>query len=778
MKKYFNKYIVILLVFLNINISNAQNSIPEFISNPTEYIQNNFNIFDSIGYLVPVNDNLIALNYLNNNKENFGFNSDLNFQVISTKNDMDRTYIVRDKLTHTKYQQYYKNIPIEHAQSYIHSRNGNIAYMNLKVLESFNKSEIPTVSATSALTILIDSIGINLPFNWLDSAKENELKSETNNSNATYYPTPQLLYAKKSSNGIYLESDYELAWAIKIIIDSLNLNSTFYVSAETGNVIKKTTNICNDGPAATLYYGSRTIDTKARGFPYDDHILHTDGNLRNLHTKIKGNSGSFNLWSNVDDSNDNWASSDADATTSHLCASQAWDFFSSTFGWSGVQGNNSNKVQVVVDAAIPNNAFYQNLPFGVDRIKIGQTSFGDLLSTIDVIGHEFAHGVTEYSADLVYESESGALNESFSDIFGQMSEIQFNNGIQNWTMGEDANFTIRNLSLPTQFGQPAFYQEPPQWFVLNNCIPCCDPLDADFNDCCGVHTNSGVQNYWYFLLSMGSANAATVNNIPVTGISTASAGIIAFHSLTNFLTDNSQYVDAQINSILSAITLFGQCSNEHIQTINAWAAVGIGNPSFPLALNVPTLSSLYYFTPITNLPITVTATNGFFTGNPNYTWTTSSNVIGSASGSNNEFYTITALAPLNSTSTQPFLGSFIQVNDNCASLSRPIKVQPLLIYNNGGGTTTTGTGGGIKKLTGYPNPTNDYLNITVNEAEWVSTSATWDATILNTNGVVVYALNDMETLTTNYNLISLPNGEYNFILTRGTEMASIKIIKR
>ena len=94
----------------------------------------------------------------------------------------------------------------------------------------------------------------------------------------------------------------------------------------------------------------------------------------------------------------------------------------------------------------------------------------------------------------------------------------------------------------------------------------------------GVHTNSGVQNFWYYLLTVGgSGTNDNSDTYSVTGQGWTKAGAIAFRNNTVYLTPSSQYADARFYSIEAAKDLYGACSPEVIATTNAWYAVGVGD---------------------------------------------------------------------------------------------------------------------------------------------------------------------------------------------------------
>ena len=126
----------------------------------------------------------------------------------------------------------------------------------------------------------------------------------------------------------------------------------------------------------------------------------------------------------------------------------------------------------------------------------GDGSFMNSLVGFDVVGHEFTHAVVDFNGGggLDYEGESGALNESFADIFGTATEFYGNSSSGDWTVGEDVMVTepfMRSLSNPNVSDQPDTYGNADFYWA--------DPTNLT-NDDGGVHINSGVQNYWFYLL--------------------------------------------------------------------------------------------------------------------------------------------------------------------------------------------------------------------------------------------------------------------------------------
>ena len=180
---------------------------------------------------------------------------------------------------------------------------------------------------------------------------------------------------------------------------------------------------------------------------------------------------------------------------------------------------------------------------------------------------DFTHGLTSNTANLIYSAESGALNESFSDIFGTCVENYATPADWDWLIGEDLSSSpFRSMSDPNSHGDPDTYFGT-NWASLTG------------GDSGGVHTNSGVQNFWFYLLSEGGSgvndNSDAYN---VTGLGISTAAKIAFRSLTLYLIESSEFADARFYSIQAATDLYGACSPEVESTTNAWYAVGVGDP--------------------------------------------------------------------------------------------------------------------------------------------------------------------------------------------------------
>ncbi|MEW5925770.1 MAG: M4 family metallopeptidase, partial [Candidatus Zixiibacteriota bacterium] len=205
------------------------------------------------------------------------------------------------------------------------------------------------------------------------------------------------------------------------------------------------------------------------------------------------------------------ATSQRPAVDGHTYTGLMYDYMLNTFNRNGYNGNGATMLTSVnYSAEGDNNAYWNG-----SQIVIWSWSTGwrSLAACPDVIAHEWGHAITEYCSDLVYQKEPGALNESFSDMIGAAFEFAYDSlDTPDWLMGENGRTTgegFRSMSDPHVYGDPDYYgTSDPYWVNVVGCTP------SWYNDYCGVHTNSGVGNKWFFLLSDGGVH----HGITVSGI--------------------------------------------------------------------------------------------------------------------------------------------------------------------------------------------------------------------------------------------------------------------
>lgn len=180
-----------------------------------------------------------------------------------------------------------------------------------------------------------------------------------------------------------------------------------------------------------------------------------------------------------------------------------------------------------------------------------QMVYGRDIIADDVVAHEMTHGVTEYSSGLFYYMQSGAINEGFSDAFGEL--VDLTNGAGNdsagvrWWIGEDLPpgiptipVPLRRMDDPTATGQPDRMSSP---------LYVCGAL----NDYGGVHTNCGVMSKAVYLMTDGG----TFNGWTVQGLGAAKTARILYEAQTHLLTSASDYADLYDALVQAATNLVG-----------------------------------------------------------------------------------------------------------------------------------------------------------------------------------------------------------------------------
>ncbi len=189
-----------------------------------------------------------------------------------------------------------------------------------------------------------------------------------------------------------------------------------------------------------------------------------------------------------------------------------------------------------------------------------------LAAALDVVAHELAHGLTDYSSALEYRNESGALNEAFSDIVGTSVEFFFHPpgsglGRRDYLIGEDAfDNGIRSMSDPRRFGDPDHYSI----------------RYRGTEDGGGVHINSGIPNHAFYLAIEGGTNGTS--GITVEGVGAANRAQIEkvfYRAFVYLLTSDSNFAAARAATIQSARELYGVNSPAERAVTQAWTAVGV-----------------------------------------------------------------------------------------------------------------------------------------------------------------------------------------------------------
>ncbi|MDR1895619.1 MAG: M4 family metallopeptidase [Prevotellaceae bacterium] len=547
----------------------------------------------------------------------FKLSNDYEFRTQIIKGAKDET-IEHDDLgyKHERYAQYYKGLKIEHSDIRAHYLNDSLVSINGEYINQQNIDVSIILSKTDAIQKAKDYIGAK-KYMWEDEAANNWLKSIKNDKSASFYPNAEIVICQNSMN--LHDTMLHVAYKIDIYATEPVRHDYIYVDAQTGHVLAVIPILINvDGTAATRYSGTCTISTQQNGSVYR---LRDYSRGNGIETYNLNHSTSISSTIDFTDNNNNWtaaefhnANKDDGALDAHWGAMMTYDYFKNIHGRNSYDNSNS-----IIRNYVHYGTNYENA--GWDQqyhymIYGDGGSYFDILTSLDVIAHEIGHGVCQYTANLTYQGESGAINESLSDIWGACIENWATTGKQTWLLGEDIGTPIRSMSNPNTYSDPDTYQGT---YWVNT---------TSGSDNGGVHTNSGVMNYWFYLLSVGGSGTNDIGNAyNVTGIGIDKAAKIVYRAESVYMTSGTNFNNARAYTIAAATDLYGASSIEIPAVTNAWYAVGIGN-QYQYVISGP--SSIC---PNTNA--TFTATNA----PANFTWGKSSNLTLVSSSGNTATFT-------------------------------------------------------------------------------------------------------------------------------------------
>jgi Zn-dependent metalloprotease len=242
----------------------------------------------------------------------------------------------------------------------------------------------------------------------------------------------------------------------------------------------------------------------------------------------------------------------------------SWNFYSELFGRNSIDNKGLLIKQYIHYDKGMDNAYWDGR-----RMVYGDgdgTVFTSFTSDIDVIGHELTHGVTENESNLDYENQAGALNESFSDIFGIMIKQRFNNQDvkkANWLIGEKVliglKYALRSMKAPgTAYLNHPELGDDPQPATMDEYENMPNTPSGDWG---GVHINSGIPNFAFYVTSFNMG-----------GYAWEKAGRIWYAVLTDVnLAQSAKFADVKNLTIVHAEKIFGIGSNEVKAVKQGWS---------------------------------------------------------------------------------------------------------------------------------------------------------------------------------------------------------------
>lgn len=479
------------------------------------------------------------------------------------------TFHGKDGYAHMKYQQFYGGYKVEAGQLVMHMKGNRVHSINGKF---FPRLKVDTTLAVSRYAAINKALSLHTGavFMWELPAEEKLLKHILRNPGASYYPNPELMLI--SVNDSCRNSDFRLAWKLDVYAYEPHSREWIYIDAQTGEVLEREEQICSMdhvGIAHTKYSGIREITCDS--ISQDTFILfdRTRGNgIHTIDVRIIGKDSSRefvdhdNVWNNVN------VYKDEVATDVHWGSAATYDYYKLFHNRNSYDDSDGMILSKVHVGNKYNNAYWggQIAHYGDgDGINLSP------LTSIDVVAHELTHGVTQFTAGLRYRNESGALNESFSDVFCKGVEHWVDSANFNWLIAGRItlkNDPFRDMSFPPNQGHPKYY--------FGNLYQKSGSFDNG-----GVHINSGVQNFWFYLLSEGGSGIRELDSLPFTvkPIGIQKATDIAYLNLSGSLYREAEYIDACYLSMDAAERLYGIHSEEYKQVQNAWYAVGLLSPN-------------------------------------------------------------------------------------------------------------------------------------------------------------------------------------------------------
>jgi bacillolysin len=535
------------------------------------------------------------------------------------KLNSDASYILTqqivDKLgrNHEKYQQYYQGIKVSTGNYNVHYNiDGTIGAINGNYYPIDQFSVNPILGETEVLNEALIAVAAQ-EYAWQNPQMEQWIRTTNKDSSASFYPTGELLvYPIKDS----LDSiSYHLGYQFNIIASQPFASEMIIVDALNGTVIEQYSTFSHGaGDACTNYSGRTQIATTLSN---NDYILF-DVN-RNIHTyDLEGSAVPTFTEPDFKDANDmispnDWTCLEWDtglnddvALDAHWGAMMTYDYFFQEHNRDSYDGQGS-VLDVYVHHAQGDFAAWFGTSLNANPIVFGMafgdgngTSF-DALVSLDLIAHEFGHGITQTSSNLLpvitpARPETAPINEGLSDIWGAVVEYWVLNNTtlgftdpqgdkDHWLLGEEIKIGFdaeRSLRDPTGFLEPNI--------TLGN--PMADNYQSALFATGELREKSGVMSHWFYLLSDGTG-------LSVPGIGINDAAAIVYLAQTVYFTESTDYIDARQATLQAAKDLFGSCSLETQTVSEAWDAVGV--PVISLA-SLPIFAACGEINPSNNQP--------------------------------------------------------------------------------------------------------------------------------------------------------------------------------
>jgi Zn-dependent metalloprotease/subtilisin family serine protease len=424
---------------------------------------------------------------------------------------------------HARMLQFYQGLPVVGGDLIVHFNGRSEAYeVNGTYVPDINVSTVPVIAGADAVKrTTADLAGLKKPAGAL-----------------TEGPT-LCVFAR--------DAEPTLAWQITVSYADAKDGPgrwRYWVDAATGAILLRyndvpriaapTTNGTNTTVTGSILVGEGGGATNVTGWYENTGFTYLYSTNRHWYVYNVAASGYPDANTYAFRASNNWAQTDRSAMSLARNFDLTQKYYRDVHGLNSFDGSgiwaraNAHEGIAYVNAYWDGSDFHFGDGDGVDA---------NSLAVLDIVGHEFTHAVDEYSANLIYAGESGALNESFSDIMGTCIEFAAQPdgranypgktaGTADWLCGEDswlASTALRDLRNPQRFGQPSRYKGT-YW----------DPYEE-------VHQNDGVQNFFFYLLCEGGSGDNDGINYTVTGIGITNGAQVAYRALTVYCVPDTGY---------------------------------------------------------------------------------------------------------------------------------------------------------------------------------------------------------------------------------------------
>lgn len=532
---------------------------------PKPQYQNGYGTF-----LVDATNTKISVSEFSNQlNDYFDLDDQHTFELVNEQRDASTGY------NYYSYQHFYNDVKVNGDMVFVHAKNDQVQYINGQIVKIAELSVTHSIDEEKVKEVALNNFGVT----------ENVQISKIEN----------FIYKQESQEGKILLKQVA---KISLIATAPFKTMEYLIDVQSNEIISqfdKFHKADTQSTSATYFRGNQSITVDSYNGSY--RLKDNARNIRTLNAvNLDGGlntDGTFSGYTEYTNSSANFTSTNTKpAVEVHWAMKNTYDYYKNIHNRTSFDGN-GHAINNYYDAGAmlgtnENAAAADEVSNGYELIGMFYGKGGSTLHPVvglDVAGHEFSHMVVSRNGNggLDYQNESGALNESFADMFGTSIEFYVNDN-PNWTIGEgllkSSSITpnyFRSMSnpnsAPTTIGmpsQPDTYKGQYWQNTTNN--------PNGYNDYGGVHINSGVGNHWFYLLSEGGSGVNDINkSYNVTGITIQKAEKIAYRALTTGLSSSATYLDAYNATIAAAAALYGANSNEWTQVVDAWYAVGIGS---------------------------------------------------------------------------------------------------------------------------------------------------------------------------------------------------------